>query len=61
MPKIIIDMPDERAAMALAQMCKRTTYETLQRLSADGREHADMEIAIIALEGALRAAGFNPR
>ena len=63
MAKIIVNIPDHEA-MALAQLCKRFTYEHAQRLSSRhdaGLECDAMLDGILALQRALADAGFAPR
>lgn len=48
-------------ADALAEMCKRITYEEIRRMSASEDEHWRMDGGINDLRRALRDAGFDPR
>jgi hypothetical protein len=61
--KIALDLPADEAR-ALAQFVKRTGYDDCKRLGSryDGGEEADaMWQAVMKLQRALAAAGFNPR
>jgi hypothetical protein len=63
MTKIALDLPADEAR-ALAQFVKRTGYDHCKRLASryDGGEEADaMWQAVMKLQRALAAAGFNPR
>lgn len=63
MVKLKFDLFEEDAA-ALAQLCKRFTFEDATRLSNrhdHGRECDGMLSAIFVLQRALAAAGFAPR
>jgi hypothetical protein len=61
--KLACDFTDTEA-MALAQLCKRFTYEHARALSSPhdaGRERDAMLDGILSLQRALADAGFAPR
>jgi hypothetical protein len=61
--KIIVDVP-HCEAMALAQICKRFTYEDAVRFANrhdGGRERDTMLEGILSLQRGLAEAGFSPR
>jgi hypothetical protein len=63
MTRILLELPRSEAA-ALAQFVKRTAYDDCKQRASryDGGEEADaMWQAVMKLQRALAAAGFNPR
>jgi hypothetical protein len=63
MKKIVLDLPDDHA-MALAQMCKRFTYDDAERFANrhdGGRERDAILDAMRTLQRGLAEAGFAPR
>ena len=63
MTRIVLDLLDHEA-MALAQVCKRFTYEDAQRFANrhdGGRERDAILEGTSMLQRALAEAGFAPR
>lgn len=58
--KVVLELPPDQA-LALAQMCKRITFEDVQRMSENPQEHDRMDSAITKLGSALKVAGSHPR
>jgi hypothetical protein len=61
--KITLDLPNDQA-MALAQMCKRFTWDDAERFANrhdGGRERDAILEGTAALQRALAEAGFAPR
>jgi hypothetical protein len=52
---------DERAASALAQLCKRTIVERVKPFAANEAEACEMTEALERLGAALSDQGFAPR
>lgn len=58
--RLNVELTDDEA-MALAEFCKRHTYEDLRRRAIDDEEHGHMQSAFITIRAGLREKGFNPR
>ena len=54
------DLTDDEA-YALAQLCKRATWEVFNKVSANRDECVAMDLATIKLRRALAEAGVDPR
>jgi hypothetical protein len=64
MTRVILELPSNDQARALAQFVKRLGYDDCERLSSryDGGEERDLMLAgIDKLQRALAEAGFAPR
>jgi hypothetical protein len=63
MKKVVLELPDDQA-MALAQTCKRFTFDDAERFANrhdGGREREAILDGIATLQKALAEAGFAPR
>lgn len=60
MNKITVELEDDEA-WALAEFFKRVQFEDYERRAGDRKEANDMYDAGLAVAGALRRQGFDPR
>lgn len=58
--KLVVELEDDEA-MALAEWCKRSTYEDLRRRAADQAEYDAMDRAFIKVRRSLNESGYDPR
>jgi hypothetical protein len=59
--RIVLDELSEPEAYALAQMCKRMTWDDFKKLSANQAELNAMDLATLKLRRALAEAGIEVR